>query len=294
MQDDVTMKIVTAMRVQFTEGEWARVFSKGTKNLEAYLKLMESWEVRQLFTRENQVRARQLAEEAIALDSSYALAYCQVTFAIVSEVIMGVYKDPEEMLARAREMAQKAVALDESLASAHIALAIMYIMSTKDYRDYSEKDWKDYDQGVAEAERAVALEPNSADILGELGNFLHWAGRPEEAIPILKRAMRLSPIPQPKWLFSMAGCYRMMGQYQEAISICTQLILKQPDQLYAHVQLAASYMAIGKEAEARAEAAEILRINPKFTLANFAKYPNRKNQAKWDLMVEHLRKAGLK
>ncbi len=277
------MKIMTAMRVQFTEGEYARAYSKGTKNLEAYLKLMQSYEKRQLFTRENQARARQLAEEAIALDPSYAMAYCHLVHAIVNEVMMGVYKNPEEMLARAMEMAQKAVAIDESLASAHIALGLMSIM----YK-------KDYDEGIAEAERAVALEPNSADVVAQLAIFLHFAGRPEEAIPIFKKAMRLSPIPQPRWLFNMAGCYRMMGQYQEAISICKQILLKQPDQLYPHVQLAASYMAIGKEAEARAEAAEILENRSKVLSGEFRQAIPRKNQAEMGRMIELLRKAGLK
>jgi adenylate cyclase len=282
MQDDVTMKVMTAMRVQFTEGEWARAYSKGTKNLEAYLKLMQAYEKRQLFTRESQAQARQLAEEAIALDPSYALAYCHLVHSIVNGAIMSVYKNPEEMLARAMEMAQKAVATDESSGSAHIALGLMHIM----YK-------RDFDEGIAEAERAVALEPNSADVVAQLAIFLHWAGRPAEAIPIFKKALRLCPIPQPRYLFNMAGCYRMMGQYQEAISICKQIILKQPDQLYPHVQLTASYMAIGREAEARAEAAEILRIHPKFSLESFVKYPTRKNQAEWDRMVELLRKAGL-
>jgi adenylate cyclase len=282
-QDDVTMKIVTAMRVQLTEGEWARAYSKGTKNLEAYLKVVQSYEKRQLFTRESQAQARQLAEEAIALDPSYAMAYCHWVLAIANELMMGVYKNHEEILARAMEMAQKTVAMDESLAAAHMALGIMYMMSKKDY-----------DRGVAEGERAVALEPNSADVVAQLAIFLHLAGRPEEAIPIFKKAIRLSPIPQPRWLFNMAGCYRMMGQYQEAISICKQIILKQPDQLYPHVQLAASYMAIGREAEARAEAAEILRIDPKFSLEHFANTMPRKNQSEMGRMVELLRKAGLK
>ena len=258
-------------------------FCEGHKNLEAYLKTLQSYEKRQLFTKESQARSRQLAEEAIALDPGYAMAYCQLVTALGNEVMMGVYKNPGEVLARAMEMAQKAVAIDDSLAQAHMTLGFIYIM----YK-------KDFDKSIAEAERAVALEPNSADIVAQLAIFLHWAGRPEEAIPIFKKAMRLSPIPQPRWLFNMAGCYRMMGQYEEAISICKKILQKQPDQLYPHTQLAAAYMAVGREEEARAEAAEILRIDPKFTLDNFAKATPRKNQVEMARMVELLRKAGLK
>ena len=58
-------------------------------------------------------------------------------------------------------MAQKALAIDESLAQPHITLGFIYIM----YK-------KDFDKGIAEAERAVALEPNSADIVAQLAIFL--------------------------------------------------------------------------------------------------------------------------
>ena len=181
---------------------------------------------------------------------------------------MGVHKNPGEVLARATEMAQKAVVIDDSLAQAHVTLGFASIMHKRDF-----------DKGIAEAERAVALEPNSADIVAMLAIFLTWGGHPEEAIPIFKKAMRLSPIPQPRWLFNMANAYRMMGQYEEAISICKRIIQKQPDQLYAHIHLAAAYMDTGREEEARAEAAEILRIDPKFSLENFAKATPRKDQA---------------
>jgi adenylate cyclase len=283
MQDEITIKIMTAMRVQLTEGEFAHAFAKGTKNLEAYLKVLQSYEKRQLFTKENQAQARQLAEEAIALDPAYAMAYCHLANAIGNEVMMGVYKNPGEALARAMNLAQKAITIDDSLAQAHVTLGFISIM----YK-------KDFDKGLAEVERAVALEPNSADIVAMLAIFFTWAGHPEEAIPIFKKAMRLSPIPQPRWLFNMANAYRMMGQYEEAISICKRIIQKQPDQLYGHIHLAAAYMDSGREEEARAEAAEILGIDPKFSLENFAKATPRKDQAELSRMVELLRKAGLK
>jgi len=67
-QDEITMKILTATRVTLTQGEEARMFAKGTKNLEAYLKLLQAREHHEIFTKESQALARQLAEEAIALD----------------------------------------------------------------------------------------------------------------------------------------------------------------------------------------------------------------------------------
>ena len=82
IQDDVTMKVLTSLRVNLTEGESARTFARGTKNLEAYLKLLQAYEQRVIYNKESQARARQLAEEAITLDPGYAQAYSQLAMAL--------------------------------------------------------------------------------------------------------------------------------------------------------------------------------------------------------------------
>jgi TolB-like protein len=68
LQDDITQKILTAMQVKLTEGEQARTASKGTDNLDAYLKFLQSMELMRQFNRESNVLGKQLAEEAVALD----------------------------------------------------------------------------------------------------------------------------------------------------------------------------------------------------------------------------------
>jgi len=283
IQDDITMKILTAMRIALAEGEAVRVGAKGTKNLEAYLKVMQATQLRSAFNKESMARSRQLAEEAIALDPGYAMAYGSAASALANEVYLGVYKNPKEALERATKLAEKAVALDDSLANTRSTLSWLLIMN------------RDFDRGVAEAERAVALEPGSGVAYTTLGLTLNYAGRYEEAIPALKNALRLMPIPSTVCLANLGFSYRMLGRYEESIASLKQLIQREPDSMTGHLHLAATYVMAGKEAEARAEAAEILRINPNFSLEQFAKTTPMKNQA--DLMdrwVEPLRKAGLK
>ena len=79
------------------------------------------------------------------------------------------------------ELARKALSLDDSLGGAHGLLGNIYIMR------------KEYEKGIMEAERAVELEPNGADAHAFLGMGLRFADRAEEAIPILKKAIRLDP-----------------------------------------------------------------------------------------------------
>jgi adenylate cyclase len=282
-QDEITMKILTATRVSLTQGEEARMFAKGTKNLEAYLKLMQAREHHEVFTKESQALARQLAEEAIALDPRYALAYSYAALAIAHEVLLGTYSNPREALERGMKLVQKAITLDDSLAHPHEILGKYYIYLNKDY-----------EKGIAEAERAVTLEPNSVDAYTQLGANLRWADRCAEAIPILQKAMRLSPIPPYVCLAALAQCYRTTGQYEEAIALYRKVLQKEPNQLPAQVALTVSLMQAGKEHEARVEAAKVLRIDPKFSVESFARVLPAKDQKVIDDLVSALRKAGLK
>ena len=145
VQDEITKNIITAMQVKLTEGEWARVYAKGTNNLDAYLKVMESIWIRAQTSKENVMKAQQLAEEAIALDSNYAYAYSALALTHMSTVWLGISKSPQETLKSAIELCEKAISLDDSLAIAHVILGYMLMMT------------RDYDKAIAQGEKAMAL-----------------------------------------------------------------------------------------------------------------------------------------
>ena len=113
---------------------------------------------------------------------------------------------------------------------------------------------RQYDKAIAESERAVALDPNGADAHRDLGLILMQSGRPEEAIPVLKKALRLNPFPPVGYFLILGSAYRMTGRYEEAIAMQKKAIKRAPDYLGAHRNLAASYIHLGREEEARAAA----------------------------------------
>jgi tetratricopeptide (TPR) repeat protein len=277
------MKVLTSLRVQLTEGESARTLARGTNNLEAYLKLLQSYEQKAIQNKESQARARQLAEEAITLDPGYALAYSQLVMVLVTEVSLGVYDNPQKVLERAYRLAEKAVALDDSSAWSHTALGLVSILY--------KKDW---DKAIAEAQRAIALEPGSAYGYGQLALCLTYAGRDEDAIPYYRKAFRLSPRPLPVWSVNLAWSHIAMGHYEEAIRILKGITEKQPDQLFAHLHLAEAYVLSGREEDGRKEAAEVLRIDPTFSVERKFSNDPYKDQAEVGRRKEALRKAGLK
>jgi adenylate cyclase len=284
LQDEITMKVLTAVQVKLTGGEDARLRAKGTKNLDAFLKLSQARGHYQIMSKEEQSLARQLAEEAIALDPQYSAAYSFLAAVTYNEVILGTYKNPREGLERAVELGKKAVALDDSSSHAHAGLSFPYVFL------------REHEKGLSEAEKAVSLEPNSAWAHHALGSALYFSGRFEEAIAIFKKSLRLSPIPVTSNVLALLGnAYRLLGQYEEAASTYKKVLqLYGPHHLTGHLWLAVTYTLMGREKEAHAEAAEVMRIDPKFSVESYARNFPFKDRKIIDDIVSASHKAGLK
>jgi adenylate cyclase len=168
VQDEVTKNIITALQVKLTDGEQARVFSKGTKNLDAYMKVMEAtWHSFQSPI-EGNIRARQLAEEAISLDPNYAYAYRALALSTIIDIWLGLSKDPQESLKQCIALYKKAITLDGSFAIAHTGLGYALVLARK------------YDEAIVQAERGLKLEPNSADVVCIYAIVLLYIGRQEK------------------------------------------------------------------------------------------------------------------
>ena len=281
LQDEVILKITSAMSVNLTAGEQARAWAEGTKSLEAYLKLMQGREYLRKGNRESIALARRLAEEAIALDPKYAEAYVLLGTTYTSEVFIGTSQSPKDSMAKATELIQKALAMNGSLAEARSRLGALYVWSGR------------YDEGIAEAERGVELDPNSGQANINLAVVLRWAGKPKEAIPVIQKALRLEPIPPDNYVQQLALVYFQTGDCKEALAACEKGLKRDPDHLVSRVIMAAVYGSCGREKEARKEAAEVLRINPKFTVESYMRNIPYKNPSDRDRVVQGLRKAGL-
>jgi len=282
VQDEITKEIITAMQVKLTEGEQVRAAAKGTDSLEAYLKYLQAHEFIYQLNPESNALARQLIEEAIALDPEYAWAYFILARTHLVDLWLGTTKSPKQSFGKAMGSLQKAIALDESYAEAHADLGYLYSIKGL------------HDKAIAQAEKAVSLNPNSADSHMRYGKILTFAGRYEESIPELKTAIRLNPMPPNIYLFSLGISYCWTGQYDEAIKWCERAVREAPNSLFAHLFMTMAYSFSGRDEEARAEAAEVLRIHPNFSLENFAKRAGYKKQEDIERLLVALRKAGLK
>ncbi|MGD8985330.1 MAG: tetratricopeptide repeat protein [Desulfobacteraceae bacterium] len=281
VQEDITKNIITALHVQLTAGEQARLSARGTANLNAYLKASEAmWYILQS-TRDGLLKAKRLSEEAIALDPNYAPAYAALGAFHGVSMFLGMSKSLGESLKRAIELSQKAIALDDSLAVAHVALGYWLTMA------------RQYDKAIAEGKRAMALAPSSASVIYNYASILMFAGRYEESIPLFKEALRLNPIPPNAYYRHFGFALRDSGRYEEAIAMQKKAIEQEPNDLIAHIALTSSYSLAGRDAEARVAAQEVLRLDPKFSLTRWEKLVVQKDRHAVKSIMDGLRKAGL-
>jgi adenylate cyclase len=285
LQDAITMKVLAAIQVKLTAGEEALTvakYFKGKQGLDCYLKYWEGANHLWRGNIENNNEARRIAEEVIEMCPESPMGYYLLGVVHRQQYRLGNTKSPRETIEKGIELAKKMLALDDSIADGHVLLSTFYSILGE------------HGKAIAEGERAVSLSPRQAQAYNSYGDSLLYAGQPEEAIPLLQKAIRLCPISESTIFLPLGDALRQTGQYEEAVAEYKKAIQRSPDNIIAHIYLAACYTMMGQEKEANAEAAEVLRINPKYSVDSFAKRLSYKDQSQKDKLINALHKAGLK
>ncbi len=122
---------------------------------------------------------------------------------------------------------------------------------------------------------------------------LNWSGRPEEALALVEKAKRLSPLYSGWYLAVQAHAHRLMGDHEAAIMAYRDSISRNPDHIGSRIGVTSCLAEIGRLDEARTEAAEVLRINPAFTLKKYAESLTYKDPSHAGRSLDALRQAGL-
>ncbi|UCG05571.1 MAG: adenylate/guanylate cyclase domain-containing protein [Desulfobacterales bacterium] len=285
LQDDITMKILTALQVELTMGEQARVFAKGTTNFEAYIKFLQA---SKYFSRGNFVLARQNAYEAIELDQNFPAPYVLVAWTHWFDARFETTESPVDSFKQAYSTSQKALALDDSIPDVHALVGGIHLYQ------------RQHAKAIAAGERAVFLGPNHAEAHAIMAHILRFAGRFEEAISMIKKAVRLQPSYHYWYLMELSMCCYWTGRYEEAISVAKKFRQLAESAGHAeaiwgyHLMLTLNYMKLGLDQEARDAATELLRLFPAFTLEWDRRYSCYKNPEYLESQHKDLRKAGLK
>jgi len=282
VQDEIVEKIVTALRVKLSDGLTIRTWRKTTDNVEAWECFIRGNDLARLTKRDENAQAQELLEKAISLDPKFAMAYAILSLTHAQNARFGWTDFVDQSLQRALEMAQKAVALDNSLGDGHALLGFVYAIR------------RDYEQAVAEGERAVTLMPNGSVAMAMFAATLNFVGREEEALGLIKRAMRLNPSYPPWFLYVLGQAHRLSAQYEEALLVFKAYRDLNPNSPLPYVNLAITYSLMGREGEAQTALKEALRQHPTFSLNQAEKAYPYKDRKVLEREMKALQKAGLK
>ncbi len=237
IEEAMSNSIIENLRLRLTNEEHKRLAKRQTNNIEAYKKYLQGrfyWNMR---TEEGMKKSIQFYEQAIKADSLYALAYSGIADAYLTLVHWG---DVPQSVAvpKAKAAATRALEIDESLAEAYSTLAAI--------KSEIEWDWVGAESGY---KRAIALNPSYATAHQWHGEHLAYMGRFAEALGEFKRARELdplSPIINAMW----AWVYYFMGEYEQSVEACNQIIKHNSDFYPPYIYLGWNYLNKGMYKEA--------------------------------------------
>jgi adenylate cyclase len=282
IQDDITQKIVIEMSVKLAEGENERVMRHPTGNVEAWIYYRRGVEAFRTFTKESNLKSRELSEKAIELDPDYSAAYSLLGWTYAFPVRAGFSESPAEDLKKAEELVEKAQELDFKNPDARNLLGFIYMLRG------------DYDRAVEEGKQAVELAPNVSETHALLALSQVFSGQYQEAIAGFKQAMRLAPF-YPWWYANQLGqAYFCVGLYEEALPKFEEALKRAPVPTILAWK-AATYQALGRTDEARATIEEALALKPTFSVEQWRKrymLPYR-DKAQVDRILAYGRQDGL-
>ena len=258
VQDEVSRAIVAILIAHVNKAEIERTINKRPETWQAYDYFLQaadtrasfgaSWKAAELY------EARRLLEQTLAIDPNYARAYAMLAQNHITAWLTSLDGDhlSPACLDRAHHLARKAVQLDPNLPEARAVLGFVLVRR------------REHEAAVAECEKAMALNPNFTD--WRLGNILMLSGDPVRAIEAGERHMRLDPFYAPITAAFLALAHYVLRQYAQALPLLRECASRGPNFPAVHVLLAATHAQLGNIEQARAEAAEVLRIDPKWTI----------------------------
>jgi adenylate cyclase len=280
LQDEIVQSLIATLNLQLPLLEEGIVVPQRTKSLEAYDYLLRAWEYFRTLTPDGFAKARKMLEKAIDLDPGYVDAYGLLSFSYFVGYLFEWDREPG-VLDRAAELVEKTITLDDTAAGAYAVRGWIGAMKNR------------HDQAIADGKRAVSLNPNSAFACQALAdiNLILSAGNPEEALAYTRKAIRLDPRHPEVYRIQEGVAYNRMGRHAEAVDALKKAQQNNP---WVHVNLVWAYSELGREPEARSEAAEVLRISPSFSVEELrGRLPYWREPGAQSLLAE-LRQAGLK
>ena len=245
VQAELVAQISRELRIRLSPEDERGLTRKDPENSEAYQLFLKSRYHTLKISPEGIARGLEYAQQAVALDPTYSLAYAALADAFLVSGFQGLMPT-EDAYPRARAAALTAIELDETVSQARLEMALV--------RWFVDWDWTG---ALGDAERAVALDPTNPDALSMTGMFLCTLNRIDEGIAMVLRAVELDPF-TPDNVQNLGLCYSYAQRYQEALAVAEEVLELEPNNLRARFDRPALLMRLGEPAAAVAAMHQVL------------------------------------
>lgn len=282
LQDEVTGKIVSALKLRLTPEETVQIQkAKDVTSPEAYDLFLRGFQTLREFTPESTRSARVYFLKALAIDPHYARALAGVAFSYTSGGIFFSSNNNEEATLHALNYGKHALELDASLPQGHFALAVAYLRSGQ------------HREALASARQSVRYDPNYSDGYAVLASILSYTGQGVGAESNIRRAMSLNPRYSAAYIDILGRAQFVQGNHASARKSFEQCTRRDPAFLTCRVFLAGIYGIQGRKEDAEWQAQEIFNLRPGFKLSTNAITRQFEGSRYRDTLHSGLRVAGI-
>jgi len=289
LQDRVTGSVVSAIEPKIRSAEIERAQRKPTENLQAYDLALRALPHMYSFSRERVEEANRLLRQATEIDPTYALAFARRAICLYISTFQG-WTPPTKLLFD-EIIRLVRIALEHGGADPEVLAEAAGLTGTVG---------GDLHGGIALAEKALALNPNSITALNRSGNLHAYAGNTDTAIDRLQQAARLNPVQGSgvRQHFT-AEAHFLAGRYEAAVEFEEKALRDNPNTVPIMRVLAASLGLLGRIDEAQEAARRMRAIAPELTIARVRTFlemdspSGSKRRGMLDVYCEGLRRAGL-
>jgi TolB-like protein/Tfp pilus assembly protein PilF len=253
IQQELGPKILQILPAKVSEAELRRMARPHTRSLEAYEAFQRAQAALLVRRRADNETARELFRRAIELDASFARAYAGLALTYAADYRNQWTADGRAALDRAFELAGTAHQINPDVPETYWVLAFVHV------------ERRQHEQALRYLEDAVRLYPSFADGYALMGGINTYVGRPADALPLLRTAMRLNPNAGYLYFQNLGRTYFALGDLEQARVNLEHALARNPVNLEAHVYMAAVHVIAGNGAAASWEAQEIRTLQPQFS-----------------------------
>jgi TolB-like protein/Flp pilus assembly protein TadD len=240
LEDDVAKAVARDIQIRLTPQDQANLTRVRPVNPEAFEAFLEGQYFYDRYNKGDLDRAASYYEQAIKLDSSYALAWVGLSRTRFLQADEGSIPH-EEGQRQAREAVEQALALDPNLPEAHAQMGRIKM--------FVDWDWTGAD---ASLQRALALDPGNPAVLFAASILAEQRGRFEEALELIRRSIALDPLNDARRISLGQLCWTM-GRREETEANFKKALELNPGVPRPHELLGLVYLAQGRAQDALAE-----------------------------------------